>query len=138
MKELDNGHITIEQVRNFTGQSFKSSAILHTCTALHVRTITLRVEYTSPAVRDFRFGTKVGQIGNNWDKSGTFSDQISVQFGSASQNVLKYDIYKPLICPIWGRCDSFWALICRMSLHRIVSWFGVILQTSKPRLYFVV
>ena len=25
---------------------------------------------------------KVGQIGPKWDKSGTFSDQISVHFGS--------------------------------------------------------
>ena len=28
--------------------------------------------------RDGRFGSKVGQIGPSWDKSGTFSDQISV------------------------------------------------------------
>ena len=28
--------------------------------------------------RDGRFGFKVGQIGPKWDKSGTFSDQISV------------------------------------------------------------
>ena len=30
-----------------------------------------------------RIGPKVGQIGHKWDKSGTFSDQISVHFGSA-------------------------------------------------------
>ena len=29
-------------------------------------------------VRDGRFGFKVGQIGPKWDKSGAFSDQISV------------------------------------------------------------
>ena len=28
--------------------------------------------------RDGRFGPKVGQIGPKWDKSGAFSDQISV------------------------------------------------------------
>ena len=28
--------------------------------------------------RDGRFGSKVGQIGPTWDKSGAFSDQISV------------------------------------------------------------
>ena len=27
---------------------------------------------------DGRFGSKVGQIGPKWDKSGAFSDQISV------------------------------------------------------------
>ena len=30
----------------------------------------------------------MGQIGTKWDKFGTFSDQISVQFGSPSQIVL--------------------------------------------------
>ena len=36
-----------------------------------------------------RFEIKVGQIGSKWDKSVTFSDLISVHFGSPSQNVLK-------------------------------------------------
>ena len=31
------------------------------------------------------------------DKSGTFSDQVSVHFGSASQNVLKPDLKKTRI-----------------------------------------
>ena len=39
-----------------------------------------------------RSGSKVVQIGPKWDKSGTFSDHISVQFGSVSQNVLKFDL----------------------------------------------
>ena len=30
---------------------------------------------------DVHFGTKVGQIGPKWNKSETFSDQISVHFG---------------------------------------------------------
>ena len=39
-------------------------------------------------IGDVRFGPKVGQISHKLDKSGTFSDQISVHFGSVSQNVL--------------------------------------------------
>ena len=35
------------------------------------RTLTL-------TVKDGRFGSKVGQVGPKWDKSGAFSDQISV------------------------------------------------------------
>ena len=35
------------------------------------------------------------------DKSGTFSDQISVHFGSPSQNVLKSDLKKCWICIPW-------------------------------------
>ena len=33
--------------------------------------------------KNVRFGSKVGQIGPKLNKSGTFSDQISVHFGSA-------------------------------------------------------
>jgi len=29
-----------------------------------------------PVIRDGRFGSKVGQSGPKWDKSGAFSDQI--------------------------------------------------------------
>ena len=29
-----------------------------------------------------KLGPKMGQIGPKWDKSGTFSDQISVHFGA--------------------------------------------------------
>ena len=35
--------------------------------------------------RDRRFGSKVGQIGPKWDKSGTFSDQISVQLARGAK-----------------------------------------------------
>ena len=35
------------------------------------------------------FELKVGQVGSKWDKSGAFSDQISVHFGSVSKNVRK-------------------------------------------------
>ena len=37
-----------------------------------------------------------------WDKSGTFSDQISEHFGALRQNVLKSDLKKSQISPIWG------------------------------------
>ena len=40
---------------------------------------------------------KVGQIRPKWDKSGTFSDQISVHF-----ELLKSDMKQTRICPIWG------------------------------------
>ena len=46
-----------------------------------------------------RFGPKVGQIVPKWNKSKTFSDQISVHFESASQSVLKSDVKKSRICP---------------------------------------
>ena len=38
----------------------------------------------------------MGQIGAKWDKSGTFSDQISVHFGGGRRNVLKIDFKKSL------------------------------------------
>ena len=52
---------------------------------------------------------KIGQIRDffisNFSKSGTFSDQISVYFGSPSQNVLKFVLKKSRICPILGQTD---------------------------------
>ena len=41
-----------------------------------------------------RFGPKVGQINTKSDKSGTFSNQISLHFNSPSQNVLTSDVNK--------------------------------------------
>ena len=35
--------------------------------------------------RDGRFSSKVGQIGPKWDKSGAFSDQISVHLALPRQ-----------------------------------------------------
>ena len=58
-----------------------------------------------------RFVPKIGQIGIKRDKSGTFSDQISVHFGAQRQNVLKSDLKKSRICPIWGHSDPFWVQI---------------------------
>jgi len=37
----------------------------------------------STGLPELRLGPKVGQIGPKWDKSRTFSDQISVHFGSS-------------------------------------------------------
>ena len=42
------------------------------------KVITYGVFMSSQQHRGGRFGSKVGQIGRKWDKSGTFSDQISV------------------------------------------------------------
>ena len=51
--------------------------------------------------RDVRFESRVAQICPKRDKSGTFSDQISVNFGSPSQNVLKFP------GSIWGQYGTF-------------------------------
>ena len=40
-----------------------------------------------------------------------FSDQISVHFGSTSQNERKSDLKKSRICPIWGQSDPLWVQI---------------------------
>ena len=47
----------------------------------------LQSDMTASGVQcsDGRFGSKVGQIGPKWDKSGFFSDQNSVYFVSMSQ-----------------------------------------------------
>ena len=46
------------------------------------------------------------------DKSGTFSDHISVYFDTLSQNVLKSDLKKSRNCPIWGQSDPLSTQIC--------------------------
>jgi len=56
--------------------------------------------------REFRFGPKVGQIYTNWDKSGIFHIQISVYFGSPSQNVLKSDLKKSRICSLSSQSEQ--------------------------------
>ena len=38
--------------------------------------------------RDRRFGTKVSQIDPKWDKSGSFSDQITEHFGAPCSEIL--------------------------------------------------
>ena len=60
------------------------------------------------------------------DKSGTFADQISVHFGSPSQNVLKSDLKKSGIRPIWGQSDRRWTQIpdnleCRKMKTGVIS-----------------
>ena len=49
----------------------------------------------------------MGQIEPKYDKCGTFSDQISIHFASASQDVLKYDLKKSQICPVWANLTHF-------------------------------
>ena len=61
--------------------------------------------------RDVRFGFKVVQIGPKWDKSGTFSDHISVHFVSASKNVMEFDLKNSRICPVWSQSEPLWAQI---------------------------
>ena len=39
----------------------------------------------SSQTRDGRFGSKMGQIGPKWDKSGAISDQISVHLPQGRQ-----------------------------------------------------
>ena len=46
-------------------------------------------------IGDIRFGTKVGQIAIQMGQIRTFTDQMSVYFGSASQNVLTWSVKVP-------------------------------------------
>ena len=54
-----------------------------------------------------RFIDKVVQIGPKRDKPRTFSDQISVHFGSPSQNILKSDLKMSQICPFRANLTHF-------------------------------
>ena len=53
------------------------------------------------------FATWSVRLNPKWDKSGTFSDRISVHFGAPRQNVLKFDLKKSRICPIWANNDTY-------------------------------
>ena len=48
-----------------------------------------------------KLGPKMGQMGAKCDKSGTFSDHISVHF----------DSQKSRFSPIWAQPDQLWAQI---------------------------
>ena len=53
-------------------------------------------------MQDATFGPQVGLINTKWEKHGTFSDQISVLFGSVSQNMLISDLKRsPILAQIW-------------------------------------
>ena len=41
----------------------------------------------------------------NWDKSGTFSDDMSIHFSSVINHTLISDLIKFRICPIWAQSD---------------------------------
>ena len=58
--------------------------------------------------RGVSFDFKVGQIGPKWDKSGNFSDQISVHFGSAKCT----EISSEKMCPICGQSGPLLGQIC--------------------------
>jgi len=66
----------------------KSTFVSPNLTSLSLRGITL-------LHRDVWFVPKVGQIVPKWDKSGTFSEELS----------MKTDLKKPRICPISGQSD---------------------------------
>ena len=55
--------------------------------------------------RDGRFGSKVGQIGSKWDKSGTFSDQFSGEPKCTENWYLKTSDLSHLV-PIWPNSDG--------------------------------
>ena len=67
-------------------------------------------------VRVARSGPKVGQIGPKCDKSRTFSSQISVHFGSMSQNELKSDLKMSRIYPISVQSDLLLTLWPNLTL----------------------
>ena len=55
-----------------------------------------------PSYRDIRFGAKVFKIGPKLDKSGTFSDQISVHFGG-------FIPFRANLIPLWeSKCTGIW------------------------------
>ena len=61
------------------------------------------------------FGTGMSDLGPiwvrlapKWDKSGTFSNHISVHFRLPSLNVLKYELKKSRICPLLDHSNPFW------------------------------
>ena len=66
----------------------------------------------------------MGQIVHKCDKSGTFLDQISVHFGLTSRHVLKSDITKFRICPIWRQSDILWAKRDTGEVRRRVQYLG--------------
>ena len=49
--------------------------------------VTVNKVSTPHTYKALLFGPKVGQIGPKFDKSGTFPDQISGHFGSASKKL---------------------------------------------------
>ena len=62
---------------------------------------------TCPPVQASQIWPKVDQIGLKSDKSATFSEQISVHFGSVSQNVLKSDMKNPGFVPFGANLTHF-------------------------------
>jgi len=55
-------------------------------------------------------GPKWVRLAPNSTNLENFSDQISVDFGSPSQNILKSDLKKSRFCPIWGQYDPLFKI----------------------------
>ena len=53
--------------------------------------------------------SKVGPIGLIWDKSGIFSNQISVNFWLDGPNIPKSDLKSPGYVPFWDNLTNFGA-----------------------------
>ena len=58
--------------------------------------------------RDGRFGSKVGQIGPKWDKSGAFSDQISVHLAKPTIPDLQFKFFLCRLCRWKESIKSMW------------------------------
>ena len=62
-------------------------------------------------LRNVRIDPELVRLAPNGTNPGLFSDQISVHFGSASQNVLKSDLKNPGFVPFGKKTDLLWAKI---------------------------
>ena len=85
---------------NSVGLCIRASSMVIDRQRFQVRVIEASRAFWSLQHGDVRLEPKVSQIGPQLDKSGTFSDHISVHFGSTKSN-----LKKSRICPIWGQSD---------------------------------
>ena len=69
---------------------------------------------------DVRVNLQVRQIGPKWYINLNFEHHFSIYFGLVSQYVLKNDLLKIRMCPIWNQSDPFWAQIWHRLLKQ--SW----------------
>ena len=75
--------------------------------------------------RGLRFGPKVGQIGNKWDKYGIFKDQFST-FWLGEPKYTETDLESPRIFTIWDQSDQIRANMTSMRPSQLLL-FGDIL-----------
>ena len=69
------------------------------------------------------------QSGSDWT-ARTFSAPILVDFGSASQNELKFDLKESRICPIWGQSDPLLAQIWPTCNEVVVGSSRILLKVN--------